>query len=380
MIAAAGKPMRTKVLTLASAAVLCVLAVGGSSAAASGNAASVSRVKLQAALDGIVAAGVPGALVLVRDGDQTIRLASGYGNLARRTPMRVTDRFRVGSDTKTFVATVVLQLVGERKLALDDTVERRLPGIVPNGRKITVRQLLNHTSGLYDYAEDKVFLAQLDHPNKVWSPSALVKIATKHQPVFRPGRRWSYSNTGYILLGLMVEEATGNKLGRELRERIFEPLGLRGTTFDTKPRIAGRHVHGYTKGRGRVRYDISVVNPSLFGAAGAIRERPCALPPRARPRPPAPPRPAGGHADDGPRHAATAVRPRRDPHPLSVRDVLGPRGRDVRLPDLHRHESRRKASGRDRDERRRDRALRTRGRRGPAPECDRSLRLRRFCD
>ena len=104
-----------------------------------------------------MAAGVPGAIVLVRDGDRTIRLASGYGNLARRTPMRASDRFRVGSKTKMFVSAVVLQLVGEGKLSLDDTVERWLPGLVPNGGSITVHKLLNHTSGLFDYAEDKAF-------------------------------------------------------------------------------------------------------------------------------------------------------------------------------------------------------------------------------
>jgi Beta-lactamase len=240
--------MLTKILVIASAVAICVLAAGGSSAAASGNAASESSAKLQAALDSIVAAGVPGALVLVRDGDHVVRLASGYGNLARRTPMRVTDRFRVGSDTKTFVATVVLQLVGERKLALDDTVEGRLPGLVPNGRNITVRQLLNHMSGLYDYAEDKAFLAQLEHRTRVWTPRALVRIAAKHRPLFPPGRRWSYSNTGYTLLGLMVEKATGNELARSFgsgsssRYACGGPASIRSHGSPAATRTATRRV------------------------------------------------------------------------------------------------------------------------------------------
>jgi D-alanyl-D-alanine carboxypeptidase len=160
--------MRTNLLILGAAAALSLVAAGGSAATASPNAAPPGNAQLRAALDGVVAAGVPGALLLVRNGERTVRLAAGYGNLARRTPMRVTDRFRIGSETKMFVSTVVLQLVGEGKLSLDDTVERRLPGLIPNGRKITVRQLLNHTSGLYDYAEDKAFLAQLDNRRKVW--------------------------------------------------------------------------------------------------------------------------------------------------------------------------------------------------------------------
>jgi D-alanyl-D-alanine carboxypeptidase len=262
--------MRMNLLTLGAAAALSLVAAGGSAATASPNGAPRGNARLQAALDSVVAAGVPGALVLVRDGDRTVRLTAGYGNLARRTPMRITDRFRVGSETKMFVSTVVLQLVGEGKLSLDDTVERRLPGVIPNGSNITVRQLLNHTSGLYDYAEDKAFLAQLDNRRKIWAPRSLIALGTAHKPVFRPGDRWGYSNTGYIALGLMVEAATGHTLGAELRRRIFEPLRLRATSFDTRPQIAGRYAHGYSRlGKPRL-YDISFVDPSLFWAAGAI--------------------------------------------------------------------------------------------------------------
>ena len=262
--------MRMNLLTLGAAAAMSLVAAGGSAATASPNAAPPGNAQLRAALEGVVAAGVPGALVFVRNGDRTVRLAAGYGNLARRTPMRVTDRFRVGSETKMFVSTVVLQLVSEGKLSLDDTVERRLPGLIPNGRTITVRQLLNHTSGLYDYAEDKAFLAQLDNRRKIWTPRQLIAVGTAHKPVFPPGARWGYSNTGYIALGLMVEAATGHTLGTELRKRIFEPLRLRATSFDTRPQIAGRYAHGYSRlGKPRL-YDISFIDPSLFWAAGAI--------------------------------------------------------------------------------------------------------------
>src|SRR2546430_10663781 len=140
--------------------VILLLALAGVAATAStADAAAPAREpKLQRALDRVVAAGVPGAVLLVREGDRTIRLTSGSGNLKSKTPMRAGDRFRVGSITKAFVATVVLQLVGERKLALEDTVERWLPGVVPNGRRITVRRLLNHTSGLFSYGGDRKFV------------------------------------------------------------------------------------------------------------------------------------------------------------------------------------------------------------------------------
>jgi len=262
--------MRTNLSILAAATALFVLAPAGSVATASPSTAPAKSVRLQQALDAVVAAGAPGAIVLVRDGDRTIRLASGYGNLARRTPMRASDRFRIGSETKMFIATVVLQLVGDDKLSLADTVERRLPGLVPNGGRITVRQLLNHTSGLFDYAEDKAFIKQVDNPRKHWAPRQLVELATAQPPLFAPGTRHSYSNTGYILLGLIVEKTTGNSLPAELRKRIFAPLRLHATSFPTAPGIAGRYAHGYTRYRATRLTDISVFSPSILGAAGAI--------------------------------------------------------------------------------------------------------------
>ena len=261
--------MRTKLLILGAAAALSLVA-GGAVATASPSTASQKTVRLQQALDAVVAAGVPGAIVLVRDGDRTVRLASGYGNLARRTPMRPSDRFRIGSETKMFVATVVLQLVDDGKVSLVDTVERWLPGLVPNGGSITVRQLLNHTSGLFDYAEDKAFIEQIDNPRKRWAPRRLVELATARRPLFAPGTRHSYSNTGYILLGLIVEKATGNSVPAELQKRIFGPLRLHATSFPTTPRIAGRYSHGYTRYRLPRLTDISVFSPSILGAAGAI--------------------------------------------------------------------------------------------------------------
>ena len=221
----------------------------------------------------VVAAGAPGAVALVRDGNRTMRVAGGHANLATRRPLRATDRFRVGSTTKTFVAAVALQLAGERKLGLSDTVERWLPGLVPNGGAITVRQLLNHTSGLADYApdEDDTFILRvLADRRRTWAPGELVAIATGQPPLFAPGARWSYTNTGYILLGLIIEAASGNPLEAELRERVLAPLRLRATSLDTGPRIAGRHAHGYSRLGARRPFDITVVDQTWAGAAGAI--------------------------------------------------------------------------------------------------------------
>ena len=141
----------------------------------------------------MVEEGAPGAVVAFRDGSRTLRLAGGFADTARKRPMSVDDRFRIGRVTKSFVAVVVLQLVGERKLSLDDTVVRWLPGLVPNGDMITVRQLLDHTSGLYNHTDDKRLLAPYLRGNLTytWSPKRLVGLATDHPRRFAPGTSWS---------------------------------------------------------------------------------------------------------------------------------------------------------------------------------------------
>lgn len=223
---------------------------------------------LKGRLDDLVAAGIPGAVLLVREGDRTIRLTSGFGNVRPRMPMRATDRFRVGSVTKAFVATVVLQLVGEKKLSLTDTVERWLHGVVPNGKRITLRHVLSHTSGLFDYGGDRKWLeAAYRDPMRRWTPREIVAVATAHKPHFAPGAGWSYSNTNYFVAGLIVEAATGHRLEAELRRRIFAPLRLRATSLDTVPRIAGGHAHGYFL---RPLEDVTVGSPSYVWAAGAL--------------------------------------------------------------------------------------------------------------
>jgi D-alanyl-D-alanine carboxypeptidase len=223
----------------------------------------------------LVRDGAPGALAVVRTPLGIRRAQAGLARRRPRTAMAATDRFRIASITKTFVATVVLQLVAEGKLSLDDPVERWLPGLLPNAGSIEIRELLNHTSGLFDYLDDKGFVqAVLAQPGRIWPPRKLVAIATAHPPLFPPGSDWSYSNTNYILLGLMIEAAVGTPLGQQLQQRFFDPLGLTETSFPTRARIDGAHAHGYvgfaTLPRLRSLLDTSPVSPSLAWAAGAI--------------------------------------------------------------------------------------------------------------
>jgi D-alanyl-D-alanine carboxypeptidase len=231
--------------------------------------------QLQALLDELVANGASGALARVDDGRHTWRLAAGDARLEPRQPLTPAARFRVGSVTKSFVATVALQLVGEGTLRLDDTVERWVPGLVPNGGGITLRMLLNHTSGLFNYTDDAAFLNRvIADPTQPATPRELVAFATAHPPTFPPGTDWAYSNTNYIVAGLILEAATGRSVERLIGQRILAPLRLRGTYFPVAdPNIAGYHAHGYlppslTNGAGYV--DVTPFAPSLAWTAGAV--------------------------------------------------------------------------------------------------------------
>jgi D-alanyl-D-alanine carboxypeptidase len=175
--------------------------------------------------------------------------------------------------TKTFVATVVLQLVAEGKLRLTDTVEHWLPAVVPRGREITVRELLNHTSGIPEYFGDQRVQSQLmQHPRATIPPRRLIARAASHPLDFRPGHGWTYSNTNYLLLALIVEKATGNSIREELATRIFEPLRLTHTTFDSpRRRLLPSEMRGYLVEPGGERTrDVSLWTGGGPWADGAI--------------------------------------------------------------------------------------------------------------
>jgi D-alanyl-D-alanine carboxypeptidase len=230
---------------------------------------------LQQDVDALVAAGAPGVILLVRNGNKTTRLTGGVAEIATSTPMKAADRYRIASLTKTYVATVVLQLVGEGKLRLNDTVEHWLPGLVPNGGKITIRELLNHTSGLADHERDPDVLAPYESGNLAyyWPPIRLVEIAVSRTPHFPPGETKvaSYSSTNYVLAGLIVQRATGNDIGTELKRRIFRPLHLTGTSYPTSgTQLPSPYAHGYFMLGQPPLADLSAFSPSLSGAAGAI--------------------------------------------------------------------------------------------------------------
>ncbi|WP_306215335.1 serine hydrolase domain-containing protein [Actinoplanes sp. RD1] len=229
----------------------------------------------QSRLDAITAAGTIGVLAEVRGPDGTWRGTAGVARRGTSEPVPAGGRFRAGSITKTFVATVVLQLVDEGRLRLDDPVDRWLPGVVPDGRRITVRHLLNHSSGLADYADT---LPMPPAPEffagrwRTWTAAELIRRAVANPPASTPpGSAYAYSNTGYLVLGEIVEAVTGRPYGKEIERRILRPLHLRDTTVPgTAPGIPGPHPHGYVPGPDGDLVDYTEMNPSMFGAAGEM--------------------------------------------------------------------------------------------------------------
>jgi D-alanyl-D-alanine carboxypeptidase len=228
---------------------------------------------LQRIVRDLVKAGAPGALAGVRTPKTFRGAAAGFANLQPREAMRPNDLYRVASITKTFVSTVVLKLVSEGRLSLDDPVERWLPKLAPNGGSITIRELLDHTSGLFDYTDDATFAnALISNPGRVWSPRELLPFAFSHPPLFGPGTNWAYSNTNYVLLGLVIEALTGRGVGQELADRVFNPLSLGATTFPTGTSVDGRFSHGYATvpGTGTLLDVALILSPSYGYAAGQI--------------------------------------------------------------------------------------------------------------
>jgi D-alanyl-D-alanine carboxypeptidase len=273
-----------RIITLGAATCVVALSLAMSPAAAIAPASGLASVRaasaggdsdraLRAAMLATLDAGATGLIARIDDGDDVTRIGVGAARLDPRRPIRVGDQVRVGSITKTMVATVALQLIGEGRLQLSDTLEQWLPGVVPGADGITIRMLLNHTSGIFNYTDDPDFIpTALADPHRYWSPDELIAIATSHPPVFAPGAGWSYSNTGYILIGLVLEKVTGTPIQTLLKRRVITPLHLQDTYFGTSSRFRGPYAHGYIPpsltGDGYV--DTSGWTVSWAWAAGAV--------------------------------------------------------------------------------------------------------------
>lgn len=215
------------------------------------NSAQLRR-RLQQKLDELHQAGkFPGATVGVALADGTsFGLATGFADPKAKAAMKPSDLMLQGSVGKTYAAALALQLVGERKLGLDEKVEKYLGGEkwfprLPNARDITVRMLMNHTSGLVRYEFREQFTRDLTaSPSKVWKPEELVAYILDTAPPFAAGKGWEYSDTNYIVLGMIIERVTRSTYYREVARRILKPLGLRHTVPSDSRTIPGL-VQGY---------------------------------------------------------------------------------------------------------------------------------------
>ena len=174
--------------------------------------------------------GIPGLIVSVQTPDRgTWQAALGFSDIATRTPMDVNDHLRIGSITKSLTATVILQLAQEGRLRLDDPLAPYFPGVQTNAA--TIRQALQLTSGIADYTTDEFLNALADSPQRVWSPRELVGVIAGEPAMFPAGTDWYYSNTNYVMLGVVAEQVTGQPLRRLIADRIFAPLSMTGCSF-----------------------------------------------------------------------------------------------------------------------------------------------------
>ncbi|GHC61751.1 serine hydrolase domain-containing protein [Streptomyces cinnamoneus] len=260
-------------LTATMAALTCAVTVS----AMTGCGGDVARSPLQ---DLVSARTVPGAAELSQDAQGALRFATaGVSDVRSGRPIGLTDRFRAGSITKTVIAVVVLQLAAEHRLKVDDPVTGHLPQPTADavrrvryGRDVTVRQLLTHTSGLFSYTDDlALFHDVTDHRLTAHSPETLVRTAVAHAPYAPPGARYHYSNTDYLLLGMVIRQVTGHSYATEALRRVITPLRLSGTSFPgTRTTLPAPHGRAYSASAGGSPRDVTELNPSVAGAAGEM--------------------------------------------------------------------------------------------------------------
>lgn len=216
---------------------------------------------------------IPAVLIGIWDGKgKSFVHAFGYADVAKKRPLTPADHFRIGSNTKTFVVSVILQLIAEKKLSLDDPVSRFPIGVsIPNGDKITVRELCNMRSGLFEVFDTPQFVQLNMIVPKNFDPRTIVAWAVKQKPYFPPGKGYHYSNTNYLILGLIIEEITKDSVGDQIRKRLIQPFGLTQTSYPDTEAMPEPWARGYGLDKQRNWEDVSNTIPVAFmGSAGEM--------------------------------------------------------------------------------------------------------------
>ncbi|WP_433447754.1 serine hydrolase domain-containing protein [Streptomyces sp. CA-142005] len=259
------------------ASVPAAVAAGSPSPTPSGPAVRDLTPGVARQLDGAVRevmheANIPGVTVGIWTPGRPSYVRS-FGVADKSTGQRMTPDLyvRIGSETKTFTVTALLQLVDRKKVGLDDPIGKYIGG-VPNGNEITLRQLAGMRSGLYNYSEDPDFdKALTSHPQRPFTPQQLLAYSFKRPPLFPPGQKFSYSNTNLILLGLVVEKESGQHLGDYIKQHVLDPAGMKHTLFPTGNEFPAPHAQGYTvQTADGKEADAADWNPSWGWAAGAM--------------------------------------------------------------------------------------------------------------
>ena len=257
---------------------IVIIALAGAQRAA---AQADTRAKLQRQIDALVAAplGPPGGVVTLRRGSRTTVLTAGVSDVATGRRPRGTDHMRIASAAKAFSGAVVFKLVSRGRIRLGSTIGEVLPGLPRAWRRVTVRRMLNHTSGLPDYTQSDGFRKHFGtDPGGFVSPQRVIGWVRQDPLVFRPGSRYEYSNTDNIVIGLMAQKVTGRPYGRLLKRFVFRPLSLGETSFPTTVGLPRPFLHGYLTETGAPPEDVSeLLNPSGAWASGAIVSTPLEL-------------------------------------------------------------------------------------------------------
>ena len=261
---------------VAALATVCLLSFATSRALA---VQAPTRAEVQRAIQGIVNGGAPGVTAVIQTPAGRESFSAGYGDLRAGIAIAPRDHARVGSVAKTFTAAVVLKLVARGRIGLGDTVQKWLPGLVPNGAHITVRELLNQSSGLADYCavppESTLCIPPPRELARRWTPRQLVEIGVGAKPTFAPGKGWAYSNTNYVLLGMIVRKAMGRSFGAVLRSEILRPLHLDQTEYPSGTTMPRPYSHGYDVLAGLTwPVDLTGQSPTIAWSSGAVVSTP----------------------------------------------------------------------------------------------------------
>ncbi|MBA3669520.1 MAG: serine hydrolase [Sphingomonas sp.] len=246
-----------------------IAAIGGLLASAAQAIPPDFKQRADSFLASSYAAGGPGAAVVVSEHGKIVYSGqAGMADIAAKRRITQTSVFRLGSITKQFASAVVLQLVQEGRLKLTDPIGKYLKDY-PNGSNITVREILNHTSGIQDYTEIEGFMVE-DNTDKPYTTAQLLALFKDLPAVSKPGEKWAYNNSGYILVGALIEAVTGNSWASEVDRRIARPLGLKSIQYGINERSNPLMATGYTAGEDKSVKPAIKIDMTVPGAAGAL--------------------------------------------------------------------------------------------------------------